>query len=218
MPTQEKLQDELNTHSAKFIKESHDWRQLCQQVCQNSGACSACFVFFSEQQTPPLVVAGRDWPVLSHWTTADYQAILRDNKFYIPLYGPDADLNSYLAIPLQRGSLSGLLLLNYSVASSSVTGQVHYLTHNQSQLLDILATQGALLWQEKLWQAAPHPEKLAAETSSASLADHNSRYLFKRLKNLFLNVPILVNAFDAQGRCILWNKACEQFMAGAVPK
>lgn len=74
---------------------------------------------------------------------------------------------------------------------------------------------GALLWQEKKAQTIVMPASYNAVGEGVASAHPRkcvSRRLFKELKKLFNNVPIPINAFSAQGRCLLWNEACEQVM------
>ncbi|WP_319783034.1 EAL domain-containing protein [Oceanisphaera sp. IT1-181] len=206
--------------------ENTDWQQLCQQVRQTSGALGTCFAFFSDQQPAPRRVMGRRWPLLPKWTAADYQFIWQKKSFYNAISGPDLASKSYVAVPIVRGELHGLILLKYQTTAP-------LLNPEQRMLLDILAVQAALLWQERgeqererqerdaqaqkgqeigAQEGAGQEEALPARSPVPShhLREDTSQRLLKRLKILFDHAPIPINVFNAEGRCILWNEACER--------
>ncbi len=171
---------------------SHDWRHLCEQVAASVDALSACFVFFHAHEPTPSVVAGSTWPLLPRWSPADYQAVWQQKKFYCAIAGPGSSLDeSYLAVPILHEALNGLLLLKYPASPPA-------LLPRQRQLLDTMAAHGALLWREHTRQLRTHKR------------EGSSRRFLNRLKALFEHVPIPINAFNAQGRCILWNNECER--------
>lgn len=200
----------LGDSAAAALHESLEWHQLCHQACLASGALSACFVFFYADKSHSTLIAGTGWPFATHWTTKHYREVVVNQQFYEAVISAEDQLNAYCAIPVQRGDLSGLLLLHYLIEDPIVC-----LSHEQQQLLDVLALQGALLWQERLWQVSVLPDSLKLQdenedAQSKPLPEKGARSLFKRLKHLFHQAPILVNAFDAQGHCILWNQSCEK--------
>ena len=227
MRLQHNQDDSVHSFTQLMAIENADWQLLCQQACQAGEALSTCFIFFSDQPLTPLLVMGRRWPLLPKWTLADYQAICQQNTFYEAIAGPhehaqpDVSVKTYLAVPIVRGALSGLLLLKYQTTAP-------LLSQAQRLLLDTLAMHAALLWQEREWQEQGCPERSQQQSDSPAdralvmqenthlpsphQREHTSRRLFKGLKKLFNHVPIPINAFSAQGRCILWNAACEQVL------
>ena len=243
MRLQHNQDDSVHFSTQPLVLENTDWQQLCQQACQSGEALSTCFIFFSDLKPAPLLVRGRHWPLTPKWTLADYQAIWQQKTFYLPIAGPNEQAKNYIAVPIARGQVQGLLLLKYQT-------QAPVLSHTQRLLLETLAVHAALLWQEKWWQERRGPEHaLPAQSAPAQCQDipiheqrgaerswqapaaiesiiscadlqykalskrqreQTSRRLLKRLKKLFNDVPIPINAFSAHGRCLLWNQACEQ--------
>ncbi|WP_198341802.1 putative bifunctional diguanylate cyclase/phosphodiesterase [Oceanisphaera avium] len=184
------------------VQQSDEWRKLCQQIVVLTNAQQACFIFFATNTI--TVIASDHKP--SIWSEDDYRQLLKENQFYQLLDKPKEPHNNYVAIPIKRGELTALLLLTY-VNNQPAAPSFLSLKDEQTSLLDILALQGALLWQEQHWYgAAAH----GFDNEERPVPEVSSGGLFKRLKQLFHQAPILVNAFDAQGRCILWNQACEK--------
>ncbi|MFD1008680.1 sensor domain-containing protein [Oceanisphaera ostreae] len=174
-----------------IAQDSNGWYQLCEQAAHCADAQAACFFFFQNDDQTPLLAMGPGWPLLPRWSLADYQTVWQQQVFYCAINGVALHANkSYLAIPITRGVLTGLLLLKYQT-------QVPALLPPQKLLLDTMAEHGALLWHEGNHKARQRKR------------DGSSRRLLNRLKVLFSNVPIPINAFNAEGRCILWNNECE---------
>ncbi|ART80625.1 diguanylate cyclase domain-containing protein [Oceanisphaera avium] len=167
-----------------------DWQQLCQQVCVTSHALHACFVLFNANEELPHLFYSEHWPLLSEWQTHDYQHILQKNLFYHPLSKPNSTLKNYLAIPIKRGHISGLLLLHFS-------GNLPTLNEKNKQLLDTFAMHGALLFQ------ANQPKLKHRRVSI-------SRHLIQRFKKVLNQAATPISAFDASGKCVFWNLACER--------
>lgn len=176
--------------SIRDYEASADWEQLCEQVCLSSVATSARFIFFTAEQVVARIFHQSNWPQFPLWDINHYQAIWQAASFYQGLTHPDAKLNNYLAVPIKRGNISGLLLL-YFPSSVPILGPEKRL------LLDTFAMHGALLWQ-------------ASNAKVKSRRAHLSRRVIKRLKNLLNHVATPISAFDAQGRCVFWNQASEQ--------
>ncbi|WMC10737.1 EAL domain-containing protein [Oceanimonas pelagia] len=166
-----------------------EWRQLCEQAATDAGAERACFVFFHHQARGVSRVLGRR---LRGWRESHYLAVWRQRGFYCGLSATELQLDSpacFMAVPVVRGSQRGLLLLEFAAPPAP-------LTEERRQRLDTLARHGALLWRE-------------TELDARQLQlDESSGRLLSRLKTLFMHVPILINGFNTQGHCILWNDEC----------
>lgn len=184
-------QDDVVTEGAG-AEMSDDWSLLCAQAATCADAERAWLVFFNADGCSPSVVMERRWPPLLQWDAADYLAIRQKEQFYCPVSpAGDTGIGRYMAVPVSRGSVGGLLLLEYRTMAPR-------LAPTQRQTLDMLATHGALLWREQE-QNTRHRKREGA-----------SRRLLRRLKSMFDHVPIPINGFDSQGRCILWNHECER--------
>lgn len=212
MRLQHNQDDSVHASAKPMAIENTDWQQLCQQACQSSEALSTCLVFFSELEPTPLLVMGKNWPLSPKWPLADYQKIWQEKKFYQPITGPDAHTHSLIAVPIKRREVKGLLLLKYQTPAP-------LLNYIQRLLLDTLAAHAALLWQENRWLEQPRPAAPYVASGqdykilpNQRQREHSSRRLLKRLKKLFNDVPIPINAFNVQGRCLLWNEACENVL------
>ncbi|ART80626.1 sensor domain-containing protein [Oceanisphaera avium] len=179
-----------------------DWQQLCQQASYSCGALNTRFVFFAGVSTTPQIIPEAKLTRPDSWTLADYQQIWRQASFYQALAAPNSTLKNYMAIPIARAKVQGLLVLHFA-ASAPKLSQTQYL------LLNTLATYAALLYQE---QTAPQLLKVDTAAANKHRKEQSSRRLFKRLKKLFNDVPIPINAFDEHQRCIFWNQACEQVL------
>ncbi|GHA14942.1 sensor domain-containing protein [Oceanisphaera arctica] len=188
-------QDELPNRTADVsTEEASDWHPLCVQAANEAGAALACFVFFQGDQQAPAQKVGNRFRFT--WQDEHYMAVWEQQRFYCALTGSDIGLNTntsshYLAVPVSRGRLRGLMLLEYPEPPAA-------LSPPRRRALDILADHGALLWRERELNA--HHRK----------REGSSRRLLSRLKALFNQAPILVNGFSAEGRCILWNDECER--------
>ncbi|MFP2768998.1 putative bifunctional diguanylate cyclase/phosphodiesterase [Oceanisphaera sp. KMM 10153] len=188
-------QDELPGRELDVVTEdAPDWHLLCAQAASEAGAEQACFVFFQDDPQAPAQMVGRRFR--SAWQDKHCLTVWQQQRFYCALTGGDIgfDTNTYchyLAVPVSRGQLRGLLLLEYLETPP-------VLVPSRRRGLDILATHGALLWRER--------ERNAHQRRRES----SSRRLLRRLKGLFSQVPILINGFNSQGRCILWNDECER--------
>ena len=190
MRLQHNQDDSLHSTADIIAEDSNDWHQLCEQAACCAGALAACFVFFHADKQTPSLAAGPGWPLLPRWSPVDYQMIWQRKTFYCAIAGGATHADkSYLAVPITRNTLNGLLLLKYHTP-------VPALLLPQRQLLDLMAVQGALLWNEDRHKARQHKR------------EGSSRRLLKRLKVIFDHVPIPINAFNTEGRCILWNKEC----------
>lgn len=208
MRLQHNQDDSVHCSTQLLATENSDWQLLCQQACQSGGALGVCFVFFSAANTLALRVTSGAWPLVPQWTLVDYQSIWQQQKFYQAIPGPDIGTHRYLAIPITRDGLQGLLLLKYQT-------RARMLSEEQRSYLDTLAAHAALLYQTGLWQesdAPPDSPLTDKAQASPHRREHTSRRLFKGLKKLFSNVPIPINAFNEQGRCIFWNAASEQVL------
>ena len=200
--------DSVHCSTQLMATDNADWQQLCQQACQSGGALGICFVFFSPEQRLSLRVVSGAWPLIPQWTLGDYQSIWQQKKFYQAISGPEMGTHRYLAIPIARHGAQGLLLLKYKTRS-------RLLSEEQRAYLDTLAAHAALLYQVSVWQEGDEPlgsPITDKELAGPHLREQTSRRLFKGLKKLFDNVPIPINAFNGQGRCIFWNAASEQVL------
>lgn len=192
MRAQNHQDDNRAGKAAEVLDEQvREWRQLCEQAAAAAGAERACFVFFHHGGGGVSRVLGRR---LRGWRECHYLAVWRQRRFYCGLTGPELQLDSqaaFMAVPVARGTQRGLLLLEFAGAPAA-------LTDSGRQRLDILARHGALLWRE-------------TELDARQLQlDESSGRLLSRLKTLFMHVPILINGFNTEGRCILWNDECER--------
>lgn len=192
MRLQHDQDDSLHLMADMIAENSSDWHQLCEQVASCVGARAAWYVFFHDDALPPSLAAGSDWSLLPRWSLADYQAIWRQQVFYSAITGgPACAEHRYLAVPITRGALTGLLLLQYQTLAPA-------LLPPQRRLLDTMAAHGALLFHD------------GHHKSRQRKREGSSRRLLNRLKVIFDHVPIPINAFNAEGRCILWNNECKR--------
>ncbi|MBO1519674.1 sensor domain-containing protein [Oceanisphaera pacifica] len=170
----------------------YDWRQLCERAAECANAEAACFAFCQASETAPSLAMGRHWPITIRPSLTEYRDIWQQERFYQSVIKLSKGLAGYyLAVPIQRGALSGLLLLKYANSSQVLSG-------SQRQWLDILAVQGALLWGERHGSLRQHRREGA------------TRRLLSRLKVIFDHVPIPINVFNTDGKCVLWNRECER--------
>lgn len=184
-------QDDVVTEGT-IAEKSDDWSLLCAQAAVWANAERAWLVFFNADGHSPSAVIERRRPPLSQWEAADYLAIRQKEQFYCAVSpASEPGIDRYMAVPVSRGSLGGLLLLEYRTTAAS-------LTSTQRQSLDMLATHGALLWREQ------------EQNTRQRKREGASRRFLRRLKSMFDHVPIPINGFDSQGRCILWNHECER--------
>ncbi|MGO1247269.1 MAG: EAL domain-containing protein [Oceanisphaera sp.] len=170
----------------------YDWQQLCERAAECAHAESACFAFCQASEPSPSLAMGRYWPITIRPTLAEYRNIWQQEHFYQPVIElSKSETGHYLAVPIQRGALSGLLFLKY--ANNSLV-----LSDSQRQWLDTLAVQAALLWGERHGSLRQHKREGA------------TRRLLSRLKVIFDHVPIPINVFNSDGQCVLWNRECER--------
>lgn len=183
------------------LTDEHEWQQLCQQVRLACDAQGVRFVIFTDKPSATWEFSDAGWPLLASWTETDYQAVWQQAKFYCAIAGPNSAALSYLAVPITRGAIAGLLLV-YSAPSPPS------LCSAQQSLLDILAQHGALLWQAQTW-LAPHalPDKPQQDCA---------QHLLKQLENVFAHAPIPITVFGEQGECTVWNNACEQLFGWSL--
>lgn len=184
----EEISGEMN---GAYNSDTDEWRRLCARSAAISGASRACFVFFFHHASVVAAALGQRF---KGWQDKHSLALWRQQRFYCPLTSHELQLDGscgYLAVPVIRKHIRGLLLLEFDVSDPSLTAMAR-------EQLDLLAEHGALLWQE---------QKLEAQLQDE---DISSGRFMNRLKSLFLRVPVLINGFDAAGRCILWNNECER--------
>lgn len=167
------------------------WLHLCKSAADSAGASRACFVFFLHGGSAVADVMGDGF---RGWQDQHYLAAWQQGVFYTPLSAsqlPESITRLYSAVPLSRKQVCGLLLLEFDKPVPELNTQAR----NQ---LALLAEHGALLWREQELDIRQHDLNLT------------SGRLLNRLKVLFLHAPILINGFNTQGRCILWNQECER--------
>ncbi|MDP5293321.1 EAL domain-containing protein [Oceanimonas sp. CHS3-5] len=170
---------------------AREWHQLCEQAATEAGAERACFVFFHHEARGVSRVLGRR---LRGWREFHYLAVWRQRGFYCALTAAEFQLDSesaFMAVPVTRGTQRGLMLLEFAATPVALTEHLRL-------RLDTLARHGALLWRETELDARQQQ------------LNESSGRLLSRLKTLFMHVPILINGFNTQGRCILWNDECER--------
>ncbi|MCC4263507.1 diguanylate cyclase [Oceanimonas baumannii] len=191
MRTQKKKEEISGEMTGAHNSNSDEWRRLCTGAAAIAGARRACFVFLGHHASVVATVLGQPF---KGWQDQHSLALWRQQRFYCPLTSHELQLDGsggYLAVPVMRKHIRGLLLLEFDVPEPSLTVTLR-------EQLELLAEHGALLWQEKELETQWQDE------------DISSGRFINRLKSLFLRVPVLINGFDTAGRCILWNNECER--------
>ena len=186
-------QDDLLATLAAIMAQSPTWDEFCDHIVDKLQALACCFVFFTKAQSVPTLKSCRVWSRLLQWQDVDYLTLKQEAVFYKACANQEG---AYLAVPIARKHLSGLLLVQYCTIARARGAW--------RSLMDMFAHHGALLWQE-LRQEKSQP---FIHATGWQATDN----LKQQLTELFLHAPIPISYFTPTGRCLFWNRACEQVL------
>ncbi len=154
-------------------------------------------------QSLPLEESGQVAADIIHYTARTRESVVLRNAAEDSNFTSDAHIlrhrvKSVLCTPLlNQGRLTGILYLENNLTSGAFTPE-------RLEVLNLLSSQMAISIENSLLYN--NLEKQVAERT------RELRESEERFRTIFENAPVMINSFDKTGRCLLWNRQCEDIL------